>query len=261
MSLTHTNNESHSAEYKAEDKKEHKKESLELLLAFKNNVLASQWVYRQLLKVMSEPATILPLSASAKTTSLLSSMPKLYEDDWENDQLYSTTWSIAQALLDSDCQVHISDTLSKKEILQSLRFYTDAKINKNTQQAQFAFMNLDEWISNNEYSTGSLIAPHESCTLVVQVKDMSNDLDGDSRDTQLVLSGPGIKTQKNLSIFGLTQLQIEFLTINNQLYPCGLDIIFCSPTHITALPRSTIISASVTKNSSTSNFSTNSEVA
>jgi phosphonate C-P lyase system protein PhnH len=232
----------------------HQRNSLELLTAFDNNVTASQWVYRQLLKAMSEPATILPLSQSSAivsaavktepTVETVKKVPRLYADDWQHEQLYSTTWSVAQSLLDSDCRIVTSTTLSQKSILQSIRFYTDAKVAQTAQQAQFAFINLDEWTDNNLYSTGSLIAPHESCTLVIQVPDISNEphiLSSGLLLPDLLLTGPGIKTQKSLSIAGLTPLHIEFLIENNHLYPCGIDIIFCSPTHVAALPRSTVI--------------------
>lgn len=236
----------------------HQRNRLELLTAFESNVTASQWVYRQLLKAMSEPATILPLSqssaivsAAAKTEPVVETepavetvkkVPRLYADDWQHEQLYSTTWSVAQSLLDSDCRIVTSTTLSQKSILQSIRFYTDATVAKTAQQAQFAFINLEEWTDNNLYSTGSLIAPHESCTLVIQVPNISNE--PLSSSPSLLLSGPGIKTQKSLSIADLTPLHIEFLIENNQLYPCGIDIIFCSPTHVAALPRSTVIDSS-----------------
>jgi len=233
----------------------HQRNRLELLTAFENNVTASQWVYRQLLKAMSEPATILPLSQSSAIVSAaekaepavdivatVKKVPRLYADDWQHEQLYSTTWSVAQSLLDSDCRIVTSTTLSQKSILQSIRFYTDATVAKTAQQAQFAFINLEEWTDNKLYSTGSLIAPHESCTLVIQVPNISNE--PLSSSPSLLLSGPGIKTQKSLSIAGLTPLHIEFLIENNQLYPCGIDIIFCSPTHVAALPRSTVIDSS-----------------
>lgn len=207
---------------------------LHLLTAFSDPVVGSQWVYRQLLKAMSEPGTILSLMDGNQT-------PTLYATDFTNDYLYPTTWSVAQALLDSDCCVHVSPRMSQQDFLQSLHFYTDAKVIEDAKKANFAFMTLEELVGNNEmassFSSGSLIAPHESCTLIIQVSDIRNAV-------QLALQGPGIKTQKQLAITGVESQMIRFLQANNQLYPCGVDFIFCSPTHIVALPRSTVVSSS-----------------
>ncbi|MFT5421775.1 MAG: alpha-D-ribose 1-methylphosphonate 5-triphosphate synthase subunit PhnH [Candidatus Endobugula sp.] len=261
--------------------------SLDLLTAFTDKVGGSQWVYRQLLKAMSEPATILPLLPSAQSSSeqtasiatditidvtidVTTGIPELYPDDWHHQQLYRTTWSVAQALLDSDCKVHLSSVLDQKSVTQSLRFYTDAQVTKQPSLAQFALMNLEEFANTTDFadkfSIGTLIAPHESCTLLIQVAHISNGASTEnstenrtenrtedsnennnaSNESQLLLSGPGIKTQKNLAIEGLTQQQMAFLIDNNQQYPCGVDIIFCSPQHIAALPRSTEVQMSST---------------
>ena len=116
---------------------------LDLLIAFENTVSASQWVYRKILKAMSEPATIVsPLPAELSLAESDSAIvPKLYAENWQHDGLYSTTWSVAQTLLDSDCQVAVSPALSQKSVLQSIGFYTDAKITSNAKQVQFFFMN------------------------------------------------------------------------------------------------------------------------
>jgi alpha-D-ribose 1-methylphosphonate 5-triphosphate synthase subunit PhnH len=214
--------------------------SLELLTAFTDKVGGSQWVYRQLLKAMSEPATILPLFNSSTDES--SVIPDLYKDEWSREVLdhtvyrtiYPTTWSVAQSLFDSDCNVYLSSSLTQKSLTQSLRFYTDAQIVSHSSSAHFAFMNIDELANTNDFSIGTLIAPHESCTLIIQVPCITND-------EQILLSGPGIKTQKNMAIEGLTSQHVDFFISNNQQYPCGVDIIFCSPTHIAALPRSTTV--------------------
>ena len=209
---------------------------LHLLPAFKNNVGDSQWVYRKLLKAMSEPGTILRLFENNNTSSL-------YIDEFTSPYLYSTTWSIAQSLLDGDCTTHLSKSLAQVGFMQSLRFYTDAHISQTTPPAQFAFMNINEFSTDDSFdrlfSTGTLIAPHESCTLIIQVPHISIK-------PQLYVTGPGIKTQKQFSIEGISQQAIEFIQANNQLYPCGVDMVFCSATHIVALPRTTALSSSTT---------------
>ncbi|MGS2716622.1 phosphonate C-P lyase system protein PhnH [Eionea flava] len=212
--------------------------SLKLMAAFRDTTVASQWVYRRLLKAMSEPATRLSLAPAVDQQSLYSS------DECHkvsiSAPIFKTTWSVSQSLFDSDCSVYLSPPLAQPSLVQSLRFYTDAHIVDDPSTAQFALLNLSEWNYETIFSRGSLTAPHESCTLIIQVDAISVNEEAVGNGA-LVLSGPGIETEKKLLIHGLTEQHRSMLIDNTRHYPCGMDFIFCDAEYIVALPRSTKI--------------------
>ena len=198
--------------------------SLKLLTPFENIGDSSQQVFRQLLKAMSEPGHIEKLDSD-------SSVKQLSEHD---SVIYPTTWALVQTLLDADCRVALLPSMEKSVIKQSLQFFTDSNMESNYQYANFALLSIQELHNLDQFNSGTLESPHESCTLIVQTPEISNE-------PQMILEGPGIKKQRQLNIGGLEQEQIKALQGNHQNYPCGLDIIFCSPEKICALPRSTSI--------------------
>ena len=202
----------------------HTSSTLDLLEPLENLVDDSQRVYRQLLKALSEPGLCLNTDVTHSTC---------------NETVHMSTWAIAQTLLDHDCLVYVSDTLSHPEFLNSLTFYTDCRMTKNTNDADFAFLTLAELQSLDSFSNGTVEAPHESATLVIQVDAMG--MDNQSHTQQYLLSGPGIPSERALSIADLTNRQVQLLQDNHKQYPCGVDILFCSEQQVCGLPRSTEI--------------------
>jgi alpha-D-ribose 1-methylphosphonate 5-triphosphate synthase subunit PhnH len=211
----------------------------ELMPAFVNEVDESQAVFRHLLKIMSEPGTIVANTFNGENE--IASNNIKHQDDSDSfiaDKDLKYIWPIALSLLDHDCQIYIGPSLNSSIFTRSLVFHTGASVTDDKAKADFVFISLNELGDIEKYNLGELEAPHKSSTVVIFTEEISDD-------KQIILSGPGIKSNKNLSIKGLNATHIRLLQANNQFYPCGLDFIFCSPSNITAIPRTTKIKASV----------------
>lgn len=219
---------------------------LELLEPFANPVDDSQSIYRQVLKAMSEPGLAVTLVEAEPmiSHSLTSSDGVAVESVAESTVVYPTVWAIAQTLLDHDCRVYVSPALAIPAFMQSLRFYTDCQLVDDAQRADFAFITLSELTDLNLFNPGTAEAPHQSTTLVVQTTTIDSSLI--EADAQWLLSGPGIPQTRPFAIEQLMPAQALLLQQNHQLYPCGLDFIFCSPHSIYGLPRSTAMTECVT---------------
>jgi len=193
---------------------------LSLLPAFGNPVHDAQVVFRAVLKAMSEPG--IQGNLSSTSVSL----------DTSDSALHPTTWAIAQALFDHDTTIYLSPEVNSEALVRSLQFQTDAKVTPVTEQADFAIVTMDELVDLDQFHLGSLEAPHESCTVIVQVEAFDSP-------SPVEISGPGIPDSRMLEIAHLSQKQLELIQANHRLYPCGLDFVFCSPGHFLALPRTT----------------------
>ena len=95
-------------------------------------------------------------------------------------------------------------------------------------------MSMDELKDINEFNLGGIEKPHLSTTALVYVETIA-------ADAQILLSGPGIKESRSLTLADLDEEKASLLQNNHSLYPCGIDFIFCSDTKMTAIPRSTKI--------------------
>ncbi len=194
--------------------------SIQLLSAFENPVQDAQVVFRALLKSMSEPGT------PGTTNSM--DLPGMGPDT----QIHASTWAIAQALFDYDTSVYLSANMHTESLAKSIQFQTDAGITEHIENADFAIISIEELTDLTRFNPGSIEAPHESCTLVIQVQ-------GFNETNAFEIRGPGIKGSRMISIDGLTKTQHDMIMANQQLYPCGVDLIFCAPTEFIALPRTT----------------------
>lgn len=196
---------------------------ISLLPAFSDPVSDSQYVFRSLLKSMAEPG-------------MTGDIPESSRQKLNDSKLYSSSWSIARALFDYDTLVYISPELGSESVIRSIQFQTDARITNDLSKADFALVTLSELTRDNPFKKGTIERPHESCTLIIQVDEI--DLEG----AQIEISGPGIEHARQLSIAGLETEQMDAITLNQALYPCGLDFIFCTRQTFIALPRTTAIS-------------------
>jgi alpha-D-ribose 1-methylphosphonate 5-triphosphate synthase subunit PhnH len=83
-------------------------------------------------------------------------------------------------------------------------------------------------------SPGSHEAPESSATLILQIAALG-------AGTKYRLSGPGLREPVVLAATGLPADFVQAWQRNHALYPCGVDIVLCAGTILTALPRSVSI--------------------
>ena len=211
--------------------------SLDLLPVFIDESTDSQVVFRNILKVMSEPGTIIDFSKNSELYDTHSSI-KIQKNK------LSCLWSVAQTLLDSDCSVFVCDSVDDKSFTQSLSFFTGVSFSRDIRSADFIFMSMHELKDLNDFNLGGIEKPHLSSTVLIYV-------DSITAADQIILSGPGIKDSRSLALAGLDAEKIDLLKNNHKLYPCGIDFIFCSETSMTAISRSTKIKSGDINNAST----------
>ncbi|WP_120495509.1 phosphonate C-P lyase system protein PhnH [Kiloniella sp. EL199] len=186
------------------------------LPGFHNPVFDATAVFRTVLDAMSRPGAIIKIPLTCESPN----------------KLNSSAASILLALADMDTTVWLSPETECSDVADYLRFHTGCTLKKNTSHCDFAVINgLEDSDLVMNLPIGSTEYPDRSATLIITV-------DHFNAEQKAVLSGPGIKTTSNLSPSPLNPKFWGWMKENRNTFPCGVDVIFASPTHICALPRS-----------------------
>ncbi|CAK9885944.1 MAG: Alpha-D-ribose 1-methylphosphonate 5-triphosphate synthase subunit PhnH [Candidatus Erwinia impunctatus] len=189
---------------------------MSLHTAFTFPVQDAQHCFRRLLKAMSEPGIIV-------------SLPVL-QHGWS--PLGIATTSVLLTLADNDTPVWLSPAMSHETLQQSIRFHINAPLVEQPTAATFAV--ADSQISHeqlNALSYGSLTAPENSATLVVQVAGLSGG-------RMLRLTGAGIAEERMIAPL-LPDCIIDELTVRPHPFPLGVDLIVTCTDRLLAIPRTT----------------------
>jgi len=116
-----------------------------------------------------------------------------------------------------------------------LKFHCGCQISTDVKQADFAVARIDDDLSFiTDLSVGNAEYPDQSATLILMVDDITNA-------PSMALNGPGIKDTHHLKIKNLPESFHAWRAKNHHMFPCGVDVIFASPTKIAALSRTTKI--------------------
>lgn len=191
----------------------------ELLPGFDHAAFDSNAVFRVLLDAMSRPGRIydLPLSIASP------------------DGLNATTTATLLAMADMDTTIWMSPSCATKAATDHLKFHCGCPITDDVKQADFAVAPGNDDLSFiTDLPVGNAEYPDQSATLILMVDEISDA-------PSLTLKGPGIKDTHSLSISGLPASFHAWRAENHHLFPCGVDVIFASPTQIAALSRTTRI--------------------
>ncbi len=188
--------------------------NLGLQPGFADPVRQSQAVFRTVLDAMSRPARphLLPVSLTVPAP------------------LLPTTAAVLLALADFETPIWFGKTIGPAA-REFIRFHTGARIVDDPAAATFAVVaDLAALPAHAAVAHGTPEYPDTSTTLLVQVLALTTD--------GPVYAGPGIdgtvRFDTNPRILGLDAR----FAANRHSFPCGVDIILVSPTHIAALPRS-----------------------
>lgn len=198
-----------------------------LITGFQNPTHDSQGVFRQLLKAMSEPGTLVSVTS-----------PESIET------LYASTFAVCQALMDQQTPLWLSPKLDTKNIKHNLHFHTGVPVIGQSKDALFAVMNATEanlfQNVSQDFAQGTDEYPETGCTLIIQVNSIKNFL---SDDINLRLTGPGIEEEHVVSISDLAPPLLDYLSNatgeRNAPFPLGLDVIFIDQNQLVCLPRTT----------------------
>tara|TARA_Y100000588_G_scaffold388645_1_gene489330 strand:- start:147 stop:773 length:627 start_codon:yes stop_codon:yes gene_type:complete len=190
--------------------------SLPSSIAFENPINESQNTFRHILKAMSEPGVIRNPESKLSVPS----------------PLYLATAAVGLTLLDFQTQVWV-DIPHDHDVIKYLKFHTGMKLTENPYEADFALVfSIPRQLDS--FNLGSDSYPDASATLIIQTKTISTN-------GNLILTGPGIKSSRNL---GLPEIPSAFWSQRvelQKLFPRGLDLIFTTNHKLVAIPRTTII--------------------
>lgn len=191
----------------------------DLLPGFDHAAFDSNAVFRVLLDAMSRPGRIYDLPVQTVSP----------------DGLNATATATLLAMADMDTTIWLSSTCATKAASDHLKFHCGCPITIDVTQADFAVARIEDDLSFvTDLAVGNAEYPDQSATLILTVEKIENG-------PAMTLSGPGIKDTHSLAIKDLPQSFHAWRAENHHLFPCGVDVIFASPTQIAALSRTTRI--------------------
>ncbi|TBR42521.1 phosphonate C-P lyase system protein PhnH [Marinomonas agarivorans] len=201
-----------------------------LVNGFHDPIADAQSTFRQLLKAMSEPGTLVQ-AAPAEAM----------------DSLYGSTFALCQTLLDQQTSLWLSPRFCTNTILRNLHFHTGVNVVQQPQTALFALAAPTDIEQYEAFLVGNHEYPEQSCTLLLQVDRIQvnhadnhvlGDVPQDDDMTLLSLTGPGIKTKHQVALSSLSESLLSYLSAP-ATFPLGLDFIFVDPERFLCLSRTT----------------------
>lgn len=180
----------------------------------------AQAVFRQVLAALAEPGTV-------RSIGLTLDAPLA---------LQPVTAALCLTLLDADTPLWLSRSSGADDaaVQQFLRFHCGCTLIDSPAEAAFAIVSAPDDLDLNRFGAGTPAYPDRSSTVWLQVDSLS---DG----TPHRLTGPGIADQAILRASGLPSDFAERWHANQQLFPCGIDLVFCCGQQLVGLPRTTTL--------------------
>jgi alpha-D-ribose 1-methylphosphonate 5-triphosphate synthase subunit PhnH len=190
--------------------------------AFADPVGDSQSMFRAVMDAMARPGTAQTLAPALSPPAPLS----------------RGAGAIALALLDYESPFWLDETLARQpDVAQWLRFHTGAPIARDPKDAAFAFLADPACVPDFEtFALGTAEYPDRSTTLVLQVAHLSSP-------EMINLRGPGIAGERAFAVTPCPADLVARLQRNHALFPRGLDLLFVTADVVTAIPRSTRVTA------------------
>jgi alpha-D-ribose 1-methylphosphonate 5-triphosphate synthase subunit PhnH len=183
---------------------------------FATPVFDAQAVFRAALVAISYPGRIVPAERPVPAP-------------WP---LTTTTAALCLTLMDFDTPAWLDRLAASGEVPAWLRFHCGAPLAEETRPARFAIVcdlaNLPRLYS---FHAGDEEYPDRSTTLILQVASLT-----DGPVTRW--TGPGIKSSTEVAIAGLPDWFWSDWSLNGELYPRGIDVLFTCGTSLVGLPRS-----------------------
>ncbi|MGJ4994542.1 phosphonate C-P lyase system protein PhnH [Bradyrhizobium sp. HKCCYLR20261] len=188
----------------------------ELQPGFSDKVLAAQSTFRTVMEAMARPGSVRHIEAPVGRPACL---------------MHGTA-AIALTLFDHDTPIWLDAPLAAAaEVGAWLKFHTGAPITGKPSQASFALVAAPDTLPDfSSFALGSAEYPDRSTTLILQVASLSA-----GRTFQL--RGPGIDGTATFAASIAPADLFERLSINERLFPRGIDVVLVDGSSIVAIPR------------------------
>jgi alpha-D-ribose 1-methylphosphonate 5-triphosphate synthase subunit PhnH len=186
----------------------------------------AQHAFRAILDALARPARPYPLRGPAEPPAALG--PGLA--------------AVALTLLDEDCVAWLGGELgSDDETAAWLAFHTGARRADNPAAAGFVIVGPDALPPLASLALGHDEAPHLSATVVLDVRGCASaDCSSTGRFTA---QGPGIDGTATLAAPWARDGFADAWQRNTELFPRGVDLLLVDSAAVTALPRTTRLTA------------------
>jgi alpha-D-ribose 1-methylphosphonate 5-triphosphate synthase subunit PhnH len=180
----------------------------------------AQRVFRGVLEAFAHPGRIITVADAPGAPGRLS----------------RATAAFLLTLADRDTPLWLTPDFDSPEVRDFVRFHTGAPIVEGRAEAVFAVLAHDQLLLFDDFAIGTDAYPDRSATLVIEVPVLGV---GPARSWR----GPGIDGQASVAVAGLDNGFWLDWAANNALFPCGVDVVFASGSHLLALPRGITVEA------------------
>src|SRR5437588_1808845 len=194
----------------------------ELPAGFADKVLSAQSTFRSVMDAMARPGTVQRIAAAVGAPA----------------GMMRGTAAIALTLFDPDTRIWIDHLMSKaSEVARWLKFHTSAPVVADSSIAHFAVIGDASALPDlGRFSFGTNEYPDRSATLIVQVESLTEG-------PAFELRGPGIDGVAILQAKITPADLFQRFAINAALFPRGIDVLLVDDDAITAMPRTTRVTA------------------
>lgn len=192
---------------------------------FDDRVHNAQQTFRSILTAMAEPGN--PVRIDAELPALGCS---------------SASLACLLTLADFDTPVWLSPSI-QSDVYTYLRFHAGAPISPEPGAAAFVLLSTADALPDlSSFNAGTAVSPETAATILVDVEDFDSGI-------TVSLSGPGLAHPKTFSPAGVTHARWRQRQELHDLFPLGVDFLFCHGKQIVGLPRSTAITFSTVSES------------
>ena len=190
----------------------------ELPAGFADKVLSAQSTFRSVMDAMARPGSVQRIVAAAGTP-------------WP---MMRGTAAIALTLFDHDTPVWLDPAMSEtSDVAKWLKFHTSAPVVQDCSICSFALIGDGNALpALDRFSFGTGEYPDRSTTLILQVESLTQGV-------TVELRGPGIDGKAVLQAAIRPLGLFEQLSINEALFPRGIDVVLVADDAIVAIPRTT----------------------
>ena len=188
------------------------------LAGFENPVQDAGLVFRKVLDAMSHPGKVVEMGDLPEAPT----------------PLFRTTAAVCLALVDYETPLWVDSVIAESgQAMAHIRFYCGCPMIATPTDASKALVTSISHVKNlDRFNIGTDERPDTSTTVIVQVGHVK-------AGEGVRLTGPGIETERLLSVAGGNDDFWQAVHNNTHLFPRGVDLILTTPTSVVCLPRTT----------------------